>query len=103
MKTYIFLIALLFIISSSSFSQIMFTDSLDGSQETPAVMTNALGTAWLVLRSVPRNARGMDRPPGRRSSARRRSGSCWEYPCPGRSEEHTSELQSLRHLVCRLL
>src|SRR5262245_62248271 len=23
--------------------------------------------------------------------------------CPGRSEEHTSELQSLRHLVCRLL
>src|ERR1039458_10828056 len=24
------------------------------------------------------------------------------HPCP-RSEEHTSELQSLRHLVCRLL
>src|SRR5258705_1122061 len=24
-------------------------------------------------------------------------------PCPCRSEEHTSELQSLRHLVCRLL
>src|ERR1035438_5101633 len=24
-------------------------------------------------------------------------------PCPIRSEEHTSELQSLRHLVCRLL
>src|SRR5438045_6582898 len=24
-------------------------------------------------------------------------------PCPMRSEEHTSELQSLRHLVCRLL
>src|SRR5262245_64853495 len=24
-------------------------------------------------------------------------------PAPGRSEEHTSELQSLRHLVCRLL
>src|SRR5258705_8294911 len=24
-------------------------------------------------------------------------------PDPGRSEEHTSELQSLRHLVCRLL
>src|SRR5262245_63375576 len=23
--------------------------------------------------------------------------------CPRRSEEHTSELQSLRHLVCRLL
>src|SRR5947199_7693384 len=24
-------------------------------------------------------------------------------PCKRRSEEHTSELQSLRHLVCRLL
>src|SRR5258705_5907706 len=28
----------------------------------------------------------------------------WKAPhCPLRSEEHTSELQSLRHLVCRLL
>src|SRR5205814_3046242 len=26
-----------------------------------------------------------------------------ELPCLDRSEEHTSELQSLRHLVCRLL
>src|ERR1035438_8910843 len=26
-----------------------------------------------------------------------------EIPLPQRSEEHTSELQSLRHLVCRLL
>src|SRR5947199_7771764 len=26
-----------------------------------------------------------------------------EKRCPPRSEEHTSELQSLRHLVCRLL
>src|SRR5436853_5219131 len=25
------------------------------------------------------------------------------HPIVGRSEEHTSELQSLRHLVCRLL
>src|SRR5205814_7611568 len=25
---------------------------------------------------------------------------CWEHPA-ARSEEHTSELQSLRHLVCR--
>src|SRR2546422_6953752 len=25
------------------------------------------------------------------------------YPWPGRSEEHTSELQSRLHLVCRLL
>src|SRR5258705_9358666 len=30
-------------------------------------------------------------------------GSRAERAHPGRSEEHTSELQSLRHLVCRLL
>src|SRR5947199_6522750 len=28
---------------------------------------------------------------------------CWGANQYGRSEEHTSELQSLRHLVCRLL
>src|SRR2546422_6639526 len=28
---------------------------------------------------------------------------CWLYPRCGRSEEHTSELQSRLHLVCRLL
>src|SRR5262245_638984 len=28
---------------------------------------------------------------------------CGKWRSPGRSEEHTSELQSLRHLVCRLL
>src|SRR5262245_57804575 len=27
----------------------------------------------------------------------------WSKPSRARSEEHTSELQSLRHLVCRLL
>src|SRR5258708_28066733 len=40
----------------------------------------------------------------RRSSTR--SGSCWPAaarPLPPRSEEHTSELQSPDHLVCRLL
>src|SRR5436853_4755767 len=34
------------------------------------------------------------------------AGSCSSARCggpPARSEEHTSELQSLRHLVCRLL
>src|ERR1035438_10793777 len=29
--------------------------------------------------------------------------SCMEFPDVHRSEEHTSELQSLRHLVCRHL
>src|SRR5437899_8092057 len=31
-----------------------------------------------------------------------KSAACWQC-CKHRSEEHTSELQSLRHLVCRLL
>src|SRR5437899_6246097 len=31
------------------------------------------------------------------------SNTCWETASGIRSEEHTSELQSLRHLVCRLL
>src|SRR5690348_17361453 len=43
----------------------------------------------------PRLAAGTGRP-----SARPRTG---PPGCPGRSEEHTSELQSPVHLVCRLL
>src|SRR6202790_2771926 len=31
------------------------------------------------------------------------SPTCWPRPGMRRSEEHTSELQSLQHLVCRLL
>src|SRR5205814_7563068 len=45
-------------------------------------------------------------PPGRTASANRsasRCPSCWPGRAAARSEEHTSELQSLRHLVCRLL
>src|ERR1035441_5419628 len=38
------------------------------------------------------------------SRSGRRCCGCTARRCPGkRSEEHTSELQSLRHLVCRLL
>src|SRR5262245_65151413 len=47
---------------------------------------------------------------GSATSSRRRdrfssrsSTSTTTSPCATRSEEHTSELQSLRHLVCRLL
>src|SRR5258705_8293774 len=34
---------------------------------------------------------------------RHADGAARQHPDPDRSEEHTSELQSLRHLVCRLL
>src|SRR5205814_8825921 len=42
----------------------------------------------------------------RRKTSSASSGSIWLMAMPAwtmRSEEHTSELQSLRHLVCRLL
>src|SRR5437899_7050217 len=52
--------------------------------------------------SAPSNVEQKDIPP----EFRRGRADCRETPvgCPfARSEEHTSELQSLRHLVCRLL
>src|SRR5947199_2945160 len=54
------------------------------------------------LRCSPISLRGWSR----RSSHRRLSSSCCRRSRRAprdRSEEHTSELQSLRHLVCRLL
>src|SRR5689334_24841359 len=46
---------------------------------------------------------GVSRPPAKpsRSQAPRRRRGAWDRE--GRSEEHTSELQSQFHLVCRLL
>src|SRR2546425_6701884 len=45
------------------------------------------------------------RPADRRAAPRRRRSppGPWECAAPPRSEEHTSELQSLAYLVCRLL
>src|SRR5258705_4050775 len=42
-------------------------------------------------------------PPGGDCVVRGRTVGGGLLPLPPRSEEHTSELQSLRHLVCRLL
>src|SRR5258708_32909941 len=42
-------------------------------------------------------------PPGGRGHPRRPVPIAGPYPGAGRSEEHTSELQSPDHLVCRLL
>src|SRR5690349_23181124 len=50
-----------------------------------------------------RSYRPASRPPQTAASARRRlRRPSWSAPC-ARSEEHTSELQSRRDLVCRLL
>src|SRR5947199_5143138 len=52
-------------------------------------------------------SRGREGEPGRSelwvAACRRREEECPARRGPKRSEEHTSELQSLRHLVCRLL
>src|SRR5438045_8341186 len=49
-----------------------------------------------------RRLRGRDRDVGRRRHRAHLWSRCRRRPT-SRSEEHTSELQSLRHLVCRLL
>src|SRR5258705_8293228 len=48
-------------------------------------------------------AAARSKPPCARPERKAASSLCRNSPFPMRSEEHTSELQSLRHLVCRLL
>src|SRR5258705_1278236 len=69
-------------------------------------------TTLFRSRTAPHRARSEDlgsvgrveEPANRLSSRRiRRQRTGHQRLPPGRSEEHTSELQSLRHLVCRLL
>src|SRR5262245_25463431 len=57
----------------------------------PKVEAIAVAGGRLVFVGDARRARALLRPGGRTIKL-----------APGRSEEHTSELQSLRHLVCRL-
>src|SRR2546429_1877521 len=58
----------------------------------------------IVPGSTPRAARCGARSPGVRGRAARTAGDRpTHYAAPARSEEHTSELQSRLHLVCRLL
>src|SRR5205823_14271214 len=49
------------------------------------------------------SARRAPRPRSRTERRRRTSRTSWRCRPPPRSEEHTSELQSLAYLVCRLL
>src|SRR5688572_31695230 len=58
--------------------------------------------SWARGRRAPWRRRHRNLGPGRRRPTRlRRTGR--PAPAPGRSEEHTSELQSQSNLVCRLL
>src|SRR5438552_8054096 len=57
----------------------------------------AASTSWLTMRASSRFAVGPTQPP---TSGRRFTTPTWSR---WRSEEHTSELQSPDHLVCRLL
>src|SRR5262245_16565909 len=93
---------------------------------TIVLTARAVSCAWVIcaVNSVASNAKGMRTAtplapplPGGERSAREARGvrgqltDLSRLTCPltptlspsGRSEEHTSELQSLRHLVCRLL
>src|SRR5437899_9625718 len=72
--------------------------------------TPCAASRWTAPRSPTPSAR-RERPASRRRSRAACPCTCppaWpgeraRRPGPRRSEEHTSELQSLRHLVCRLL
>src|SRR5437899_5040554 len=61
------------------------------------------GSTLLAARAAGRNAVGVEINPRYASMARSRLEEAPPSDGTLRSEEHTSELQSLRHLVCRLL
>src|SRR5205814_9298555 len=82
------------------FSLFFFTDT-----PTPEIYTLSLHDALPIsLREAERGASAQGRG-GAATGAGGRASCGRERAAPGcaRSEEHTSELQSLRHLVCRLL
>src|SRR5205823_11558185 len=72
---------------------------------SPGVDRRGVGGHPLGRTFVPRLARRLPRPPRHHRAQRHHA----RFPLPlfargnGRSEEHTSELQSLAYLVCRLL
>src|SRR5947199_9449359 len=75
---------------------------------TTEIYTLSLHDALPISWSWPRRPRHERRPARARPPAHLRAGgpstNTLRVPAQGpRSEEHTSELQSLRHLVCRLL
>src|SRR5262245_65283527 len=80
---------------------------------TPDIYTLSLHDALPIsilpsrvfLRASSRRTRERRHPFGAREfqTARERRSIDSSVPAPWRSEKHTSELQSLRHLVCRLL
>src|SRR5437899_12746498 len=73
-------------------------------QSTPTIYTLSLHDALPICSPASRSVRLRRSPDARRSrTCSRVCGSKCAGTRGSRSEEHTSELQSLRHLVCRLL
>src|SRR2546422_10966042 len=74
---------------------------------TTEIYTLSLHDALPISPVARRSSRPRSRPRGRRASGTARLGCRHAMLVPavpiGRSEEHTSELQSRLHLVCRLL
>src|SRR5262245_63604996 len=80
--------------------------TLPPTESYPLSLHDALPICRATLGHVPRKGCGRDFSPVQRSAPRKaRAGPETRESAPHRwrSEEHTSELQSLRHLVCRLL
>src|SRR5439155_24093404 len=70
----------------------------------PAAPSRAPAGAPPFLSGSESTARPVPAAAPRRTRARKARSRAGRGPCPqGRSEEHTSELQSRGHLVCRLL
>src|SRR5207253_10456191 len=72
----------------------------------PQIYPLSLHDALPISRDQSSNSSSAPAPAGARAGAGlrcRNCGVCWRSPRGSRSEEHTSELQSRGHLVCRLL
>src|SRR5690606_39719829 len=73
--------------------------SINSASKTQDLMLKMREGQLILTRSFDRSNRHKARPFQRL----RRIGRCQALPLGGRSEEHTSELQSRENLVCRLL
>src|SRR5258708_20716535 len=91
-----------FIRSAHSYPAVALAGQLE---HQGCVRSNPLVLGAILLRN-PTPTADRDRPDSRRSEPNSRTALIGEQPNPWdrlRSEEHTSELQSPDHLVCRLL
>src|SRR5690625_6853442 len=78
-------------------------EELGASPPNPLLTRRLAGAVPAPLRRGAGRRDGSARPPPPSAGGPLAAGRPWSGDLPGRSEEHTSELQSRGHLVCRLL